>query len=325
MYLTYLKTAIFLNNSVKCLFYTYKSVVPSIMKSLDTEKKYFGRISYHSCDGKGYVINYVTLQKIYQIIDRLWEEAQEIDRLWEKAQEMEKEVSEKEIFLKHYGCFVITKNNDYFQGNFDNFFAPSGGFYLEYCVSEQRYWQTLPQTCEEVKNLIYLWLSKSENFLTPSWQLIGDEEEPISLDHSSRRSFKVKYLLAQYAQGERSFCRQNMSKENLLGVDLAGADFRGVSFIEALLNNANLARTKLGGANLKYANLLGTDLRQTDLIEASLTGAFYDDDTEFPSGFDPEQAGMIYIDHDEYEDYQTGYDLYKIDFYKKSSFRFNFR
>ncbi len=36
-----------------------------------------------------------------------------------------------------------------------------------------------------------------------------------------------------------------------------------------------------------------TDLRIADLQGANLSKAYYDKDTKFPEGFDPEAAGMI--------------------------------
>jgi uncharacterized protein YjbI with pentapeptide repeats len=108
-------------------------------------------------------------------------------------------------------------------------------------------------------------------------------------------------------------------------VDLTEADFSGASagtgsinFIDAILNKAelpgliidfgkdcrlrgaNLRKAKISGASLNCdfsgAHLEGANLRGSQLRQDSSTrlrGAFYDEDTSFPQGFDPKRAGMI--------------------------------
>ena len=66
-----------------------------------------------------------------------------------------------------------------------------------------------------------------------------------------------------------------------------GADLQGINLAKACLVNADLR-----GANLTRANLTG----------ANLEGAIYDEDTEFPAGFDPDAAMEFYSDEDEEED-----------------------
>ncbi len=72
---------------------------------------------------------------------------------------------------------------------------------------------------------------------------------------------------------------------------------------------ADLTRAKLGRTNLSGADLQGADLKGADLSSASLpkadlswtdfhwledTGAFADEDTVWPEGFDPKAAGVIF-------------------------------
>lgn len=50
---------------------------------------------------------------------------------------------------------------------------------------------------------------------------------------------------------------------------------------------------QLKNANLSAADLSGTDLAGADLTDANLTGTFYDKQTTWPKGFDPEAAGAV--------------------------------
>lgn len=105
--------------------------------------------------------------------------------------------------------------------------------------------------------------------------------------------------------------------------DFRGADLRDVDFSHAFLANVNfgpgaggtptdLRNAKLTSANLAYADLhmadltgadltraqlyeadlRGADLREAHLGDAKLEGAIYDEKTTFPSGFDPDKAGL---------------------------------
>ncbi len=68
--------------------------------------------------------------------------------------------------------------------------------------------------------------------------------------------------------------RIDLSSATLDGVLLLGSDLSGADLSNASLFNADLGQTILAGANLTSA----------DLSFASLDGAFYDQDTLFPSG-----------------------------------------
>ena len=74
----------------------------------------------------------------------------------------------------------------------------------------------------------------------------------------------------------------------LNNVMLTGINLKGFK-----LQGANLQGANLHGANLRGANLQEADLRGTNLQEADLRGAKYDDQTQFPEGFNPRKAGMI--------------------------------
>jgi len=77
---------------------------------------------------------------------------------------------------------------------------------------------------------------------------------------------------------------------------LGGSSLRRAYLIRADLSEAYLGETDLRWANLREANLSGSDLRYANLNEANLSGAdlrevWYDDNTVWPKGFDPIDAG----------------------------------
>ena len=89
----------------------------------------------------------------------------------------------------------------------------------------------------------------------------------------------------------------NLQDANLQDANLRGANLQWANLEEADLRGANLEEAYLQGANLKYVDLAGANLRDANLEganleKADLRWAFYDKATVFPSGFDPEDAGM---------------------------------
>ena len=71
--------------------------------------------------------------------------------------------------------------------------------------------------------------------------------------------------------------------------DLFGANLSGANLI-----GANLKEAKLSGVNLTAAHLVVANLTAADLVGADLTGAVADKDTQWPEGFDPVAAGVIF-------------------------------
>jgi hypothetical protein len=83
----------------------------------------------------------------------------------------------------------------------------------------------------------------------------------------------------------------NLAGANLAGANLAGANLRGANLSRANLSRANLTDANLTDANLSRANLTdanltGANLLLANLFFANLLGAFYDENTVFPSGGD---------------------------------------
>ncbi|MEO0800730.1 MAG: pentapeptide repeat-containing protein [Cyanobacteria bacterium J06642_2] len=114
------------------------------------------------------------------------------------------------------------------------------------------------------------------------------------------------------------FAASGLQGAILQATDLRGADFSDADLTDAILIEANLAdanfstatfeRTQLDAAILLRADFTGVSLATTDLTDADLRGANlstanlsgaifantrYDTSTQFPSGFDPERAGLV--------------------------------
>ncbi len=88
----------------------------------------------------------------------------------------------------------------------------------------------------------------------------------------------------------------NLSGADLSEANLHGAYLSGVNLKEAFLNQADLSQAYLSGAHLSEADLngaklSGANLNGADLSGANLQGTFYDEETQFPEGFDPAWAG----------------------------------
>ena len=88
--------------------------------------------------------------------------------------------------------------------------------------------------------------------------------------------------------------RTHLHDHDLSGRDLSGSDLRNVRLRRTNLAGADLTNVDVTGAQLDRTNLAGTDLRRTQgLSEADMRGSYYDGQTRFPHGFDPDNAGMV--------------------------------
>lgn len=92
--------------------------------------------------------------------------------------------------------------------------------------------------------------------------------------------------------GSAYFYKTKLDKANLEGAaiqplncSLKGANLKGAK-IEGVLSGCDFSGADLRGANLRGipANVIGA---------SNFKGAIYDDDSSFPDGFDPAQAGMV--------------------------------
>jgi len=113
------------------------------------------------------------------------------------------------------------------------------------------------------------------------WMLDMAEQSIPGLGVWSKRQLKIAEALElhrrRYAPGANYYeCRFRM--KDLAGADLSGADLRGANMF---------------GADLFNADLSSADLRGADLSWVRLTGARYNEHTQFPEGFDPVARGMV--------------------------------
>lgn len=88
-----------------------------------------------------------------------------------------------------------------------------------------------------------------------------------------------------------------LSKSNLSGADLSGARLNWASLDGVDLSESNLREVDLHKASLGEADLSGADLREANLSGAKfLNEITYDNDTIWPDGFDPEEAGAKLVE-----------------------------
>ena len=218
-----------------------------------------------------------------------------VDELWQEAQYIIKGKADS----RFTGHFILEdRDKDYIQGIWDKRFYPAGGFQLEWCCDGNRSWLPLPQTNVETKKVLRLWVEDIQACSDLNWELISDRD-PMSLDHPSRRGFKIIHLLKQYEAGERNFRKEDLSNANLFEADLQGINLSHACLVGTDLRGANLNRANLAEADLRDSCLIKADLRSANLEGTKLEGAIYDEDTEFPNNFDPEAAEMEFYTYEE--------------------------
>jgi len=84
--------------------------------------------------------------------------------------------------------------------------------------------------------------------------------------------------------------RQLLETNQCQACNLEGANLKGAN-----LKGANLQGANLKGANLSAANLREANLNRADLRSVNLRRALYTEQTQFPSGFNPEARQMYWI------------------------------
>ena len=107
-------------------------------------------------------------------------------------------------------------------------------------------------------------------------------------DTNLRESSLIRTDLSGANLSRANLANTDLSRSNLAVANLQGANLQG-----ACLNKACLTAANLDKVDLRYADLTGTYLIGVDLSQVNLNGALYDNDTEFPSDFDPSSAGML--------------------------------
>jgi uncharacterized protein YjbI with pentapeptide repeats len=105
-----------------------------------------------------------------------------------------------------------------------------------------------------------------------------------------------------------SFDSSDLQGSDFSGADLYGAILTDSNFDSCLFVRADLRSAFMFRVSFRYADLRGArfsldemggpmifraiDFSNANLDEADFTGAFYDTDTVFPSGFKPEERGL---------------------------------
>jgi pentapeptide repeat protein len=85
---------------------------------------------------------------------------------------------------------------------------------------------------------------------------------------------------------------------DLTGADLTGSILTGMNLAKVRFVNANLHGAILRGANLFGSRLCGAKFDGADLTDANVVDATYDEQTTWPNGFDPREAGARRVSDD---------------------------
>lgn len=91
------------------------------------------------------------------------------------------------------------------------------------------------------------------------------------------------------------FYKANLRTAYLENVYLERGYLEGANLKEAFLYKAFLYQADLKGVNLEGAQLKEANLKEADLKGANLEGARYDDMTQWPDGFKPEDHGAVNV------------------------------
>jgi len=146
---------------------------------------------------------------------------------------------------------------------------------------------------------------------------ISDEQHKADLTSAVLNSAKFRKAELSYAKLNHVHIHNaDLTEADLTGASIKSAQMNGVILNKAKLNKADLSfawlhNAKLNGtdltdadlthAKLKHAEfknawLLGADFRDSSAIEtANFDGAYYNDKTKFPEGFDPDEHRMLFI------------------------------
>jgi uncharacterized protein YjbI with pentapeptide repeats len=81
----------------------------------------------------------------------------------------------------------------------------------------------------------------------------------------------------------------------LYGVYLETPLLKGAGFEGCDLRFANLEGADVAAAHFEGAQLTGTIMRCRRIEIATLIGAYFDEYTQWPDGFDPEKAGAVFV------------------------------
>ena len=127
---------------------------------------------------------------------------------------------------------------------------------------------------------------------------------------------KAKATLARLMNAnlsETNFSKSVFHAANFEGANLTRTNFENSSldgsyFFDVITNNTNLKSTYLNGAifegkfgpftDLQKANVMGANFKNADMTNMNLSGAIYNEYTDFPYKFNPASKGMILFNKD---------------------------
>lgn len=105
----------------------------------------------------------------------------------------------------------------------------------------------------------------------------------------------TKAYLSSAQLKEANFMEANLESSHLKLAILYKANLQAANLQWAFLEWANLKKANLSNADLRFAFLSWANLKGANLTNANLEEALYNDETIFPDGFDPKEAGMVYV------------------------------
>jgi len=125
--------------------------------------------------------------------------------------------------------------------------------------------------------------------------LSGSDLENSNLKWIDLGSANLKGAFLSHANLENAYLdRAHLENTSLIAANLENANLRLAHLEGADLYNTNLKKAFLGEAILTGANLAGADLRQIRYNNCTKwDNAFYDHETIWPEGFDPEESGCV--------------------------------
>ena len=87
----------------------------------------------------------------------------------------------------------------------------------------------------------------------------------------------------------------NLMAADLSDANLTGSDLKDADLTRSDLRFADLSGSNLSNANLSDATLSRANLSDTNLSDANLSDALYDQNTQFPTDFDPSTTAMLLV------------------------------
>jgi uncharacterized protein YjbI with pentapeptide repeats len=139
----------------------------------------------------------------------------------------------------------------------------------------------------------YLSVAQLQGAILTYAQLQGAYLNGAKLEEATLSDAQLQGANLSNAQLQGAFLdRAQLQEAKLLGAQLQGAYLNGAQLQRANLFGADLQKADLEAAELQEANLARAQLQASDLDGAHLQGAWCDNQTRWPDGFDWKAAGV---------------------------------